>query len=114
MKLVVKIDYNHVLAFPAEQAGVLVPALATAQHFADTDYNEKTYKPKDRSPLEFQFVEDSLFGELPEAFVALQSARDESEKKYLDEWSKGRERQKTIDELQAKIKAMQEAVGSAK
>ena len=113
MKLVVKVDYNTVLVFPAEQASILVPAISTAIIHEDKCYSAKVYKPKsDVEPLEFKFVEDSMFGEQPDAFVAVQTQRDESEKKYLAEWTKGREMQKKIDELQAKIDAMKSAVAS--
>ena len=107
MKLVIPFDYNKFLVFPAEQAGVLVPALSTAGYF-EKKYDDKTYKaiPFADRKLEFSFESDDMFGEQPEAFVALQNSRDESEKKYLNEWTKGNQLQKQIRELPAKLESL--------
>jgi hypothetical protein len=110
MKLVVKLDYNRSVVFPADQAGVIVPALSTGKFFT-ADYSSKGYKPtEDDSPLEFVFEPDEKFGERPEPLVALQKQRDESEQKYLEMWSKGQEYQKKIRELETKLEQFKQTV----
>ena len=107
MKLVIPFGYSNFLAFPAEEAGFLVPALSTAQFF-EKCYKDKTFKalPVEDHKMEFSFEPDERFDAQPEAFVELQKSRDESEKKYLAEWTKGQEYQKQIRELTAKLDAL--------
>jgi hypothetical protein len=109
MKLVVKLDYNRSIVFPAEQSGVLVPALSTGTFYTQ-DYSSHGYKLTDDSPLEFVFEPDEKFGERPEPLVALQKQRDESEKKYLEMWSTGQEYQKKIKELETKLDQFKQTV----
>jgi hypothetical protein len=108
MKLVIALDYSTYLAIPAEQAGIVVPALATAGFFTKGYKKDEGFVPSESRDLTFTFEPDEKFGERPEPLVALQNSRDESEKKYLDEYSKGQNYQKRIKELEAdlaKVKA---------
>ena len=109
MKLVISLDYSTFLAIPAEQAGIVVPALSQAT-YVSKNYNEKTYKPDEARTLDFKFEPDSMFEEAPDAITAIQKSRDESEQKYLKEWTKGQELQKEIVELKKKLEALKTAV----
>jgi len=103
MKLAIKLDWAKYLIIPAESAGIVVPALSASKVYTE-DYKTHKFTPvEDNSKLEFSYVEDSVIEESPEAFVALQKSRDESETKYLTEWTKGQELRKEIETLKAQL-----------
>ena len=110
MKILFPIQYNKYMAFPAEQAGVLLPALSTIVIYEDKNYDRKSFTPTNDDPLQFSFEPDSKFEELPEPFALLQNKAKESENKYLNEWRTHQETKKKVTELEEKIKKMQAAV----
>lgn len=115
MKLVVKLDYYTHAVFPADQAGVLVPALSTAVLYSTNGYGkDEKFVPKDGADsLKFEFVSDDKFEEAPEAFSALQKDRDDKENKYLNEWSDHRATKKELEEIKAKLATFDSAVKEA-
>jgi hypothetical protein len=103
------LDYNTYLVLPAESAGIVVPALSEATYYSKNS-SDGTYEPEANRTLDFKFEPDTCFEEAPEAFSALQKARDASETKYLNEWRKGQELLKEIKELKDKMESLKNAV----
>ena len=114
MKLVIKLDYSTWLAVPAEHAGILVPAFSTGILVTKTGYKATDgYKPREGAAVEFSFEPDTKFEEAPEAFTALQKSRDESESKYLKEWTAKTAVEKELKELKAELAKLKDAVTAA-
>jgi hypothetical protein len=91
------------MVIPAESAGVIVPALSEATFFTK-NYPNNFYSPDttDRN-FNFTFEPENKFEQPGEALTVIQNSRDESEKKYLSEWSKNQDLRKKISELEEKL-----------
>ena len=111
MKLVIQLQYGSAYALPAELAGVIVPAMSQAVLVSKGYGAAERYKPQqDATPLTFQFEPDEMFEEAPDAFVLVQKRREESEQKYLEEWSKGQKLQTRIKELESELASIRKVV----
>ena len=112
MKLAIKLDYSRSLVLPAEDAGTIVPAFGRGV-LMEKHYPSKTWKPCDTQDVEFGFEAESMFVEAPEPLAKIQASRDESEKKYLEQWTKTSVAEKKVKELEETIAKMKAAVSTA-
>lgn len=114
MKLVIDSGCDLLVLNLTEKTGVLLEALQDARRFTKTYDAGVKYTPsgtaEQPSSINLELVPDELFGEPIAAIDDLTKSLKQSEKRWLEEYTKRTATEKELEELRAKAKPLASAL----
>src|SRR5690242_13064041 len=109
MKLAVMVG-STTMIFPAESAGILVPAFAETKVYEKPWYAEKEWKAKDEK-VEFQFIEESVLGATPEPIAKLAKEIEDKTTYWMNELRAHGETKKKLEDAEKRIAEFEALAG---